>query len=1025
MKETWAIPLGLLLLAVPAAQAQFTYTTNNGTLTIASYTGSGGAVTIPSWVNGLPVTGIAGYAISDFFHTSITVTIPGSVTSIGDYAFEFDYNLPRVNFEGNAPSVGPNVFFSDALFGGTHTAYYFPGTTGWGSTVGAGVPTMELTGITNTANPTNGVVPLTVSFTSAGVDSASNTVNNWNWNFGDGSTSAAQNPSHTYTNGGTFSVALFETNDLGFPMAGSVASITVSLPTLAFTANPTNGVVPLRASFASPDVDSGGSAITSWNWSFGDGSNSTAQNTSHTYIIPGTFFPALIVTNNIGLTVTASGPASSTVAPPTLAFTANPTNGVESLTVSFASPDVDSGGSAITSWNWNFGDESTSTAQNPSHTYIIPGTFSPALIVTNNIGLTVTGSGPSITVSPLTVRFAANPTNGALPLAVAFTSAGFDSASNTITSWNWNFGDGSASTAQNPSHSYANSGTFSPALIATNNIGDTVIGSGPSITVSPLTVAFTANPTNGTIPLTVGFTSAAVDNGGNIITSWNWNFGDGSASTVQNPSHTYTNVGTFPLALTATNNIGLSVAGSGPASLIALLAVPQYTNFNVLHTFAGNDGAYPYAGPNLSGNTLYGTTEYSIAPISGTVFSLNNATLNFEDLVHLADLLLPNDFENYDGANPRARVILSGNTLYGTTSEGGQDGYGNVFSVNTETLGLTAVHVFNIANSDGITPEAALVLAGDTLYGTATYGGSNSYGTVFSLNTLTLNFTTIHTFTGSNDGAFPWGDLIVSGNTLYGTANGGGSSGYGTVFSVNTNGSNFMLLHSFTGGSDGAYPPQGGLLLSSNTLYGAAAFGGSNGFGTNGYGALFSVNTNASNFMSLYSFTGGADGAYPGAGLVISGRTLYGAAFGGGAAGNGTIFSLDLISAHGSNLTMLYAFTAYNNADGTNSDGANPQPGLVLSGNMLYGAARNGGNHGYGTVFVLPLHGAAPAPIPLNIQLYGGWVVLSWNDPASAFSLQSAPALTGLFTNIPNAIGPYTNIITGAQQFFRLMANSP
>jgi len=393
------------------------------------------------------------------------------------------------------------------------------------------------------------------------------------------------------------------------------------------------------------------------------------------------------------------------------------------------------------------------------------------------------------------------------------------------------------------------------------------------------------------------------------------------------------------------------------------------------------------------------------------------------DLVHLADLNLPNDFENYDGANPRARVILSGNTLYGTTSEGGQDGYGNVFSVNTETLVLNAIHVFNNADNGGITPEAAVVLAGNTLYGTATYGGANSYGTVFSLNTESLHFAILHTFTGGKDGAFPFGDLIVSGNTLYGAANGGGTFGYGTVFSLSTNGSNFASLYSFTGGSDGAFPPQGGLLLWSNTLYGAAAFGGSNGIGTNGFGTVFSVNTNGSNFTRLYSFTGGPDGAYPGASLIISDQTLYGTAFSGGAAGNGTIYRLGL-GTHASNFTMLYSFTSKNNTAGTNSDGAYPQPGLVLSQNMLYGAAREGGGNGYGTEFALPLPALGPAPIPLNIQLIGGSVLLSWNDPASAFFLQSAPTLTGVFTNIPGATPPYTNVITGTQQFFRLMANS-
>ncbi len=1087
MKTTWPILLGPLLLAAPAAQAQFDYTTANGAITITGYTGSGGAVTIPSTINGLPVTSIGGEAFANV-DSMTSVLIPGTVANIGDYGFAYCTSLRNVYFEGNAPIFGLVVFSLDPA-----SFFCLPGATGWA--FGSGVAATELTAVAITADPTNGVVPLTVGFTSEGVDSAGNTVSNWNWNFEDGSTSTAQNPSHDYTNGGTFSVALVETNAMGFPIAGSVALITVSRPTLAFTANPTNGAEPVTVSFTSPDVDSGGSAITSWGWNFGDGSTSTAQNPSHTYTTDGTFSVTLFATNNIGDTVTGSGPASilaleplqaqfnyttnngaititgytgsggavtipssinglpvtsiggeafanvdsmtSVSIPGSVAYlgdyafayctslrnvyfegnvssfglvvfsqdsaasyylagatgwegiyvdgvatkeltaitiTANPSHGVVPLKVDFTSAGVDSASNAISNWNWTFGDGSTNATENPSHSYTNVGTFCVTLVETNTDfpiageSIPIAGSVVSITVSPPTLAFTANPTNGLEPLAVSFTSPDVDSGGSAITSWNWTFGDGSTSTAQNPAHTYTSGGTFSPALIVTNNIGFVVAGSGPaSITVSSLTVAFAANPPTGVIPLTVSFTSAGVDSAGNTITSWNWTFGDDSTSTAQNPSHSYTIPGTFSLALIATNNMGDTITGSGPASLSTVLPVP--TNFTVLHAFTGSGGAYPYAGPILSGNTLYGTTEYSIAPISGTVFSLNIATANFIDLYHFPDLVLPNDLENVPGANPECRLILSGNTLYGTASAGGADGFGTVFTFNTETSKFIPPYYFRTAtydtntglhyNSDGVYPQAALVLVGNTLYGTATYGGADGHGTVFSLSAAGF-LTPIYTFTGGNDGSFPLGDLIASGSTLYGTANRGGSNGYGDVFSVNTNGSNFEDLYSFTGGSDGANPPQGGLLLWSNTLYGTAAFGGSNGFG-----AVFSVNTNGSNFEALYSFTGGSDGAYPGASLIISGETLYGTAFGGGPAGHGTVFSLGL-SAHGSDLTMLYGFTGYSNADNSNSDGANPQPGLVLSSNILYGAARYGGYNSCGTVFELPLPGAALAPILLT-----------------------------------------------------------
>jgi|GEM_PF-6842971 len=128
------------------------------------------------------------------------------------------------------------------------------------------------------------------------------------------------------------------------------------------------------------------------------------------------------------------------------------------------------------------------------------------------------------------------------------------------------------------------------------------------------------------------------------------------------------------------------------------------------------------------------------------------------------------------------------------------------------------------ANSDGAWPYAVLILLGNTLYGTTQFGGSSGKGTVFAVSTNGTGFTNLHSFTATSgslytnsDGADPWAGLILSGNTLYGTAFRGGSSGTGTVFAVSTDGMGFTNLHSFNGSSDGARP-YAGLILSGNTL---------------------------------------------------------------------------------------------------------------------------------------------------------------------------------------------------------------
>jgi uncharacterized repeat protein (TIGR03803 family) len=213
-------------------------------------------------------------------------------------------------------------------------------------------------------------------------------------------------------------------------------------------------------------------------------------------------------------------------------------------------------------------------------------------------------------------------------------------------------------------------------------------------------------------------------------------------------------------------------------------------------------------------------------------------------------------------------------------------------------------------------------------------------------------FTTLHSFTPTtppftgSDGAGPWAGLILSGNTLYGTTVSGGSSDRGTVFAVNTDGSAFTILYSFTGFDDGAQP-YAGLILSGNTLYGTAYSGGSSGSGT-----VFAVNTDGTGFTTVYSFTGGSDGADPRAGLILSGNTLYGTASGGGSSGSGTVFA---VNTNGTGFATLYSFTA---ASGSyphyiNSDGVDPEGVLILSGNILYGTARQGGSSGCGTVFAV------------------------------------------------------------------------
>ena len=342
-------------------------------------------------------------------------------------------------------------------------------------------------------------------------------------------------------------------------------------------------------------------------------------------------------------------------------------------------------------------------------------------------------------------------------------------------------------------------------------------------------------------------------------------------------------------------------------------------------------------------------------------------------------------FSRTNGASPQAGLIVSGNTLYGTT-EGGGDAYGSVFRVNIDGSDFTNLFSFPSpsypnyphTNNDGAFPEAGLILSGNTLYGTASGGGAFGFGNVFKINTDGSGFTNMYTFTGGNDGAIPLAGLIQSGNTLYGTTQQGGDDGDGVVFAINTNGSGFTNLYSFTDGNDGAFPAAG-LILSGGILYGTASQGGSGGNGT-----VFAINTNGLGFTNLYTFTAGSindegnltniDGANPMAGLLLSGGTLYGTANDGGGTGNGTVFALNTNgTADGSGFTNLYSFSDIGDYN-PNSDGALPQAGLIIYGNTLYGTAVYGGASGVGTVFAINTDGTDFTNLysfDLNINNYG------------------------------------------------------
>jgi uncharacterized repeat protein (TIGR03803 family) len=444
---------------------------------------------------------------------------------------------------------------------------------------------------------------------------------------------------------------------------------------------------------------------------------------------------------------------------------------------------------------------------------------------------------------------------------------------------------------------------------------------------------------------------------------------------------------------------GLILAGQASAQ--------TFTN---LHSFTGRDdgdAGNPQGGVILSGNTLFGTTEGGTGVRGGlgygTIFAENTDGTDYRILYSFTG--------GSDESEPLAALILSGNTLYGTVWGYDSSGEGTVFSLNTDGTGFTTLYSFT-GGSDGARPRCTLVLSGDTLYGTASEGGSSSNGTVFAVNTDGTDFTVLHTFTATSglaslssgptnsDGALPYAGLFLSGNTLYGTAVSGGSAGHGTVFALNTDGTGFTVLHSFAASptnSAGLRTNSDGILPWAGViLSGNTLYGTATTGGPSGHGTVFAVNTDGTGFTVLHSFTDtNSDGAQPEGGLLLSGNTLYGTAEGGGSAANGVVFALNT---DGTGFTILGSLV--NSKDGEAPDGE-----LALSGNTLYGATPVGGPGQYGTLFSLslppvtgPQFSVAVTPSSVTVDPGGDATYNLTIDSLGGFSGEVALSASGLPT---------------------------
>jgi uncharacterized repeat protein (TIGR03803 family) len=459
------------------------------------------------------------------------------------------------------------------------------------------------------------------------------------------------------------------------------------------------------------------------------------------------------------------------------------------------------------------------------------------------------------------------------------------------------------------------------------------------------------------------------ENGTNLMDGGNIS---GSATrTLTLASVTVTNGGTYSVIVSN----ALDVLSSPSAALTVLPANPPGTLVTVPHLFSGGTSSFnPHAGviEGTDGN-FYGTTVNGGAGLYGTAFGLYTGGV----------FGIKHSFINGgDGASPLAGLAqASDGNFYGATLHGLGASLGTLFRLTSANL-FTTLHAFG-GGDDGGNPLASLVPGSDgNLYGTASTGGSNGVGTVFSLGTNGL-FTPLWSFNSTN-GSCPAGSLVQgSDGKLYGTTSAGGTQDLGTVFSLSTNGGfNSLVSFDYTAG---AYPSNGLVQAADGAFYGTASSGGTNG----GWGTVFRLTADGT-LTLLHSFNY-EDGAYPVGGLVqATDGNLYGTTSRGGIGGEGTVFQ---ITTNG-RLTTLVWFNGPN--------GANPQGALIQARDgSFYGTAEFGrtgynGASGSGDGFVFRLI------LPLFLS----------NPFTQASATATAPYSASLSTN---AVTPAGDVLTFAK----------
>ncbi|WP_121354280.1 PKD domain-containing protein [Flavisolibacter nicotianae] len=393
-------------------------------------------------------------------------------------------------------------------------------------------------------NKSTGCFPLAVSFSDQSTPGSGSLVS-WQWDFGDGTIANQQNPVHTYTAAGTYSVTLRVTNSFGCSKSFTKEqAISIANGVKAGFSNTNPGSCPAPATVQFTNSTTGPGPL-QFLWNFGDGATSSESNPAHTYSTNGTYSVSLVATSPQGCVDTAVKPDLFKIGAAKAAFTNGGLCAGKPAQFTSTSPAV-----PVTA-QWNFGDGTTSTVLNPVKTYATAGTFTVQLIANFGSCADTLKKTVTVTAAPSADFTVQQQAYCSVPATVQFSTP----ASNTPYQYTWDFGDSTNATGSNPTHTYSKEGNYTIRLVVTNDGGcsDTIVKTNfiqvqkPKVTISGL-------PKTGCTPLTI--TPAVSVSGNQTLATYRWSFGDGTTSASPTPSHTYSVAGNYTVSLVFTTATG-------------------------------------------------------------------------------------------------------------------------------------------------------------------------------------------------------------------------------------------------------------------------------------------------------------------------------------------------------------------------------------------------------------------------------------------------------------------------------------